>query len=313
MNSRNNDQPPPAIETAVPSDFVQGYFGLFELWTLLWRHRLLILLFTLLGAIAAGGLGYVMKPKYRASVLFSVQDESSTNGAAGVLGGDIGMLASLAGISTGGGGGRDQAIALLGSRQFTEEFILSNSLMPILFPGKSILPVLVERTDKNDEESVTIRNGFRLFNLDIRKIQVNSDTGLVKLVIEWGDRVVAQEWANSLVELADSKLRATAIADSQRSQAYLQDYLQKTSNADLRRVIYDLIGQEVRKEMLATLKDHYTFRIIDPAVVADTDEYFSPKRAVMIVLGSVAGFFFALFIAFFRVLLWRFDLARNHR
>ena len=110
-------------QTPDPQNYPDDEIDLRELFAALWRGKWIIILFTIV--FAAVGVFYALsKPDiYQSSVLLApTQDE----GGAGGLGG----LASLAGISLGGGGANQTAMAkaVLQSRAFLAGFIDRNNL-----------------------------------------------------------------------------------------------------------------------------------------------------------------------------------------
>src|ERR1700736_2861686 len=96
------------------------------------RHYLVLGVCVTIFAAASVVLAFTLTPKYRSEVV--VSPASGTSGL-GELGGQLGGLASLAGINLGGGGGKksDEALEYLRSRHFTAQFIQRHALMPILF------------------------------------------------------------------------------------------------------------------------------------------------------------------------------------
>ena len=110
-------------QTPDPQNYPDDEIDLRELFATLWRGKWIIILFTIV--FAAVGVFYALsKPDiYQSSVLLApTQDE----GGAGGLGG----LASLAGISLGGGGANQTAMAkaVLQSRAFLAGFIDRHNL-----------------------------------------------------------------------------------------------------------------------------------------------------------------------------------------
>jgi len=108
-------------------------------------------------------------------------------------------------------------------------------------------------------------------------------TGLVTLGIEWADPGQAAAWANALVVRVNAELRARAVAESERSIAYLREQLHKANLEELRLALANLI----KGITFAKATEEYAFKIIDPAVVPE--RRIKPKRALMVVLGGVLG------------------------
>ena len=91
---------------------------LWELWDTVWSGRWLIIAITSLFAI--GGVTYALLAQewWRADVVLAPADKKALPGALGQLGG----LASLAGVNIGGGGDQEP-LAVLRSKGFAREFI----------------------------------------------------------------------------------------------------------------------------------------------------------------------------------------------
>ncbi|WP_227520292.1 Wzz/FepE/Etk N-terminal domain-containing protein [Marinobacter sp. LV10R510-11A] len=119
----------PNVEQA--PQYADDEIDLRELFVTLWRGKWIIILFTIV--FAAAGVFYALsKPNiYQSSVLLApVQSE----GGAGISG-QLGGLASLAGISLGGGGSNQTVIAkeVLQSRAFLTDFIhRHNFIIPLM-------------------------------------------------------------------------------------------------------------------------------------------------------------------------------------
>src|SRR5687768_4178607 len=87
------------------------------------------------GILAAIGIALMMTPVYRAEVV-SVFAETAPGGALARLGDQSSVLSALAGVGLPSGDIRDEALAVLRSKQFALELIEQEQLMPILFPNQ---------------------------------------------------------------------------------------------------------------------------------------------------------------------------------
>src|SRR5262245_45443671 len=87
------------------------------------------------GVCAAGGLALavLMRPRYNATVLLSPAENNAAGGGLAALAGQFAGIADLAGVQLHGNVNSDEAMAILASRDFTEQFIARHGLMPILF------------------------------------------------------------------------------------------------------------------------------------------------------------------------------------
>jgi uncharacterized protein involved in exopolysaccharide biosynthesis len=256
--------------------------------TRLWRGRVWIGACIALFGGAFAAVAFIMTPVYRATtVLIPAGTESTGSGGLGSALGSLGGLASLAGVSLGGRGSTtEEALAVLGSRQFTDGFIARMNLMPELFADRWDP---VRKGWKPDRQPPTSARAFAYFDKVVRSFNEDKKTGLVTVRIDWRDRVKAAEWANALVQSLNAEMRARAITQADASVAYLQRELAETTVLDTRTSISRLVGNAVNQRMLANVTEQYAFRVIDKAVPADVDDVVKPKKLIMIGTGILLG------------------------
>jgi len=254
------------------------------------RHIRVIGSCVLLGAIAAGAASFLLTPRYRAEVVLSPVSSGSLSSD---LGGSLGGLAAIAGISLGGASKRsDEALEYLRSRQFTRAFIERHGLMPLLFASK-----WDAAHNRWRGEEPTIAEGVDRFTHKVLQITQDHRTGIVTLAIIWRDRAVAAQWANSLVAEADAALRARAIDEFKRSLEFLKQAAGETSLVEVQAAVAKTMETELKDAMLARTRDAYAFKVLDPAVVRDPWDTDSPNRPLIVVLGSGFGLLVGLLLA----------------
>jgi uncharacterized protein involved in exopolysaccharide biosynthesis len=253
----------------------------------LWSKRLLIASVTLVFLALALAAAFLLEPRYRATaVLVPVSHEAGGGGLLSALG-QLGGIASMAGIGFGSGDSETQeAIAVLESRQFTEAFITDENLMPTLFPRRWDAATKRWRGDKADWP--TLADGFRHFHNRIRSVSRDKDTGLVTLSIEWSDPARAADWANKLVDRLNAEMRSRAISRTSSSLDYLDKELTGTLAIETRQAISRLVEAQINQRMLANVTREYAFRFVDRALPPDrNDEVWPPK--VLFVVGALLG------------------------
>jgi uncharacterized protein involved in exopolysaccharide biosynthesis len=267
---------------------------LFKLWNTLWRSRRLIASIT--AAFALGSLAYaLLSPTwYSANVLLAPVKEKTSVDLAGQLGG----LASLAGIGS-GGTGNIEAIGVLKSRDFAREFIEDEALLPVLFAddwdattGRWKLA-----------ESPDVRQAVKYFDENICKVEEDRRTGFVTLSIEWKDPELAAAWANTLADRLNDYMRQRALAEAEANVKYLRSELESTTVVVLQQSISRLLESEMQKLMLARGNAEFAFRIIDRAEVPMLRS--KPRRTLIVVLAVLLGGMLSVFVVFIR------DTVRN--
>lgn len=314
MTAENGNSPKSSAGRPNPeaSSQIQGYFvqlppesteeeiNLIELVRNLMRYKVMITGIILISTVASILIAFQMEPVYRSTVLMAPVSEEQTQGNLSALTGQFGGLASLAGVRFGSDSNKDQAIAMLKSRNFTADFIVDEGLMPVLFNNnwdESTNSWSVE----NIEDAPTIADGYNLFNEKIRSVTVDDKTSLVTLDIEWNDREQAAQWANRLVGKLNQHMRDRDIHVAERSLEFLDDQLKRNSVIEIQQGIFRLIEHQIELIMLANAREEYAFRILDPAVVADADQFVRPKRRLMVLATLVVSSFLALFVAVIRL------------
>ncbi|MET4702345.1 uncharacterized protein involved in exopolysaccharide biosynthesis [Constrictibacter sp. MBR-5] len=297
-----------------------GELRLIDLWRILSRGRLVIFLCSFIAAVVAVGVALSMDNVYRGQVVLAPAPEETTPG--GASGGALASVAEIAGFRIPGKAGvskADEAIAVMRSRRFTEDFIRREGLLPILLPERDEPPGLLSRTlngiaslirsiggnagaddaerNEADRQRRMVWDAYKVFD-QIRQIEVDKLVGLVTLRVDWTDPVLAAEWANKLVSYINRESRARDIEAAQKNIAYLQEQVDVTVDTERRRLLFNLIEGETRRIMLANSRDEFAFRIIDPAVVPQ--EKTRPRRAMIAVVGLMGGFILGVFIVIVR-------------
>jgi uncharacterized protein involved in exopolysaccharide biosynthesis len=254
-----------------------------------------MLICVLLAALHA----YTAVPIYRAEGSYVIRSDEH-GGALGAITGQLGGLASLAGIGLGDDGSRRKtSLAVLKSRELAAEFAEKHNLMQLFYKSRW------------DQQTKTYRGTlFRpppTFNdavnavEGLRKIKEEPKTGLITLSFEWVNRDQATRWVNDYAAMANEKLRQKAIRSAQQSLKYLEDQLAATSQEPIRQSLYRIMESRLNEVMLASVEPEYAFQVIDRAVMPDAHRFVRPKRAFEIVFGAAAGFAIgALYV------LWRF-------
>ncbi|NHZ69958.1 MAG: hypothetical protein GWP20_01870, partial [Thermotogales bacterium] len=174
---------------------VEEGISLLDAWRILIRFRVMILGVTLVCALASTLFALMMTPVYRAEIQVApVSEKDSSNRFAAQLG-EFGGIAALTGINLDQGNKKNESIATLRSRKFTEQFIKDEKLIPVLFHDQ--WDADNQRWYETDPEDVpTLEDAWELFDKEVRRISEDRKTGLVVLSIEWEDPHEAARWAN---------------------------------------------------------------------------------------------------------------------
>jgi uncharacterized protein involved in exopolysaccharide biosynthesis len=254
------------------------------------RKRWWILAGVVVSTVVFTAAAHWITPVYRVTVVM-VTVSSERNSLAGSVSQSLGQigggLASLAGLNVGSGDSETQeALGVLRSREFGEQFIKDENLMPQLFASNWDSATQSWKAGKGVP---TINKAFNYFNKGIRTVTQDNKTGLTTLQIDWRDRNAAAAWANQLLKRLNAVMRSRAIANADASIAFLERELQTTSVVETREAINRLIETQVKQRMLANVTEEYAFRVVDPAIAPDADDPAKPPKFLLEVAGPMVG------------------------
>lgn len=255
------------------------------IWSRRWWVAGTTVLFSALFATAA----LVMTPIYSATtVLISANSDRGGLGALGSALGQLGGLASLAGLDLSSGAAEtEEALAVLRSREFTEGFIEDFDLMPELFADQ--WDEVAKRWKGRPEKWPTLAQAYRYFDENVRTITRVPQTGLVELEIRWRDPEKAALWANELVSRLNRVMRARAIDSTNAAIGFLQKELESTSTVETRSAIGRLLESQINQRMFANVTQEYAFRVADRALPPDPRDVVRPDKPLLFALGPLIG------------------------
>ncbi|MFT5815422.1 MAG: hypothetical protein ACI9VT_003195 [Psychroserpens sp.] len=275
-----------------------------ELFFVIWQGKWTIIITTIIAAVIAVIYAISLPDIYKSEVLLAPAEESKSGGMAG-LAAQFGGLTSIAGINLGGSGSDKAKIALeiIKGKVFVAKFINSHNLKATIMATNGWNQTsnkLIYNTDIYNPETNTWMREVKApkqaepSDLEVHErfikslsISSNKETGLVTLSIKHYSPYVAKDIVEKLVLAINEKLKNDDIRESNKSIEYLQDALNKSPIADMQKVFYQLIEQQEQTKMLASVRDQYALKIINPAVVEEKKD--SPKRALVVILAVMFG------------------------
>lgn len=286
-----------------PAEQYDDEIDLRELFSVLWAGKKLIVGITAIFALVAVFYALSIPNQYRATAIVSPAQDSG-GGLSGALG-QLGGLASLAGVSIGGGESSEAQVAqeIMRSRGFIEEFISENNLAVEVFAaegwdtGSNQLEINADIYDV--DSSLWLRDtsagktadpsGWELFKKFSGMFSVSEDkkTGMVSISVEYFSPQLAKEWVDRLVYGINQHMQSRKLEKVNINIQYLEAQIQKTSIAEMREVFYTIIEEQIKSKMLAEASPEYAFVTVSPAMVPE--EKSQPKRALICILGTLLG------------------------
>ncbi|MGY5721029.1 Wzz/FepE/Etk N-terminal domain-containing protein [Vibrio antiquarius] len=278
----------------------------------LWKGKFIILVVTVLFGVASIIYALSLPNIYKADTLLAPAETSSSGGLSKIAG-QLGGLATLAGVSLGGSESSqtDLAIQVLTSRKFINNFISSHGLLVPLMAVKGWdmeKNTLILDNEVYDSESSTwirqpdgmrgpiptAQEAYEIFIKDIIKVSENKDSGLYTISISHNSPFIAQQWLLWLIDDLNNVMRERTIAETSKNLEYLNLQLEKTSVADMQSTFYKLIEEQTKSLMLAEVQEEFVFKMIDPPVIPEVKA--EPKRALICILGTLLGGIFGVVI-----------------
>jgi uncharacterized protein involved in exopolysaccharide biosynthesis len=265
-----------------------------DLWRAVWRGKWLIAAAAFGTAVLFVLLSFVITPDFRSSVLAAPTSQTMPTSGLASLASQFAGVAALTGFNMQSGTPTAEAIATLKSRAFTERFMREHNLMPILYAEDWDAEAQAWR---DPEEAPTLWKAYTRFD-NMRSIEQELESGMVRVSVEWSDPRLAAQWANALVADVNQILRARAIDESTKNLEFLKAELAKSSAVPLQATLYGLVENEMKNAMLASVRQEYAFRVVDPAVVSEKPSW--PNRPLFAVLGFALGVIGGMLVAVLR-------------
>ena len=311
---------PPATQSSQMPSAGQQYppyddeIDLLELWRALMRGKWIIIGFTAIFSVASVFYALSLPNMYKSTAVLAPAE--SSGGGLGELAGQFGGLASLAGINLGGGGSNKtaEALEILQSWAFIEEFIQEQNIAPQVFAVKGWNPEtneLIYNAEVYDPQTQTWTrvppkgkqaepSSWELYLRFSDYLSVGEDkvSDFTSLNIEYFSPEVAKVWVDALLNKINSKLKARDAEEAQKNITFLKQQIEETPLASMQSVFYDLIEGQTKTLMLAKGSTEYVFKTVSESRVPEQRS--RPKRALICIVGAFLGGFLGMFIALVR-------------
>jgi uncharacterized protein involved in exopolysaccharide biosynthesis len=274
-----------------------------ELFTALWAGKVMIVAITVVFAISAVIYALSVPNQYKATTLL-VPSQSDGGGLSGTLG-RLGGLASLAGVSIGGGESSESQVAqeIMKSWSFVEHFIVDNDLAVEIYAAKGWNKASGELRIDQDIYDTETKNwlisdslglarppsSWMLFKSFSKRLAVSEDkkTGLISVSIEYYSPHIAKRWLDLYILAINKHMQERQMEKVSRNIQYLENQIEKTEIAEMQEVFYTIIEEQIKSKMLVEASPNYVFTEVSSSMVPE--EKSQPKRALICILGVLLG------------------------
>ena len=290
-NSQTNDQYDDEID-------------LRELFGVLWGNKIKIIGITAVFAVVSVIYALSVPNQYKASALLAPAQQQS-GGLSGALG-QLGGLASLAGVSIGGGESSEAQVAqeIMKSWSFIEGFIADNDLAAEVYAAEGWSRESNQLKFDNDVYAVKTKTwlvkndnigrlgpptSWQLFEKFSEMLAVSEDkkSGLISISIEYYSPQIAKQWLDLYISSINKHMQARQVVKVSNNIEYLEAQIEKTSITEMQEVFYTIIEEQIKSQMLAEASPDYAFVAVSPSMVPE--EKSQPKRALICILGTLLG------------------------
>ncbi len=186
---------------------------------------------------------------------------------------------------------KEEALAVLTSRKFLENFVEERQLLKILFPkswDSENKKWVVDRVDIPQNS-----DGFELLS---SSLNISFDKSLISVEFIHGEKDIVAYILNDLIDEVNSFIRMQSIAASGKNINFLKNEIANTQLAGSQEMLYRLVETEIQSIMLANTRQDYAFKIIDPAV--EPLHPAGPNRKLIVIIGTLVGFILTIFLVF---------------
>ena len=286
-----------------------------ELFGVLWAGKIFIVVITALFAIGSVVYALSIPNQYKATALLAPA-QSGGGGLSAALG-QLGGLASLAGVSLDAGESSESQIAqeIMRSWSFVESFIVNNNLEVAVYAAKgwskgsgelkiddNVYDVAGQVWLLKDEETDALvpPTSWELFTRFSEMLSVSEDrkSGLVSVSIEYYSPKMAKEWLDLYVAAINAHMQARQVLKVTNNISYLEDQISKTPIAEMREVFYTIVEEQTKNKMVAEASPEYALVAVSPSMIPEIKS--QPNRACICILGTLLGGVFGVFIVLIR-------------
>ena len=251
-----------------------------ELFSTLWLNKKFILILTGIFAVLSVIYSLSLTNLYTSQALLVPTSLNSNNQC------QYSALASVAGVNLDDSSPDvTLAIAFINSKKIIRQLIKHESFLPDLMAAKkwhiksnSIIydddlydkknKKWVREVDFPFQQVPSEQEAFELFSKQIN-ISEDKKNQLVTLSVEHISPSVAQQWAEWIIDEANTMVANLRIEEAESSINYLNEQIKLTPYAELRTMFFNLIQQNTQNMMLAKVSKQYALTIIDPPLIPE--------------------------------------------
>ena len=289
---------------------IENEISLKDLSEILWKKKRLVIIITLMGSFLSVLISLSYPNIYKVdSILSPVEINDNSSSAL-----NLGSLSSIGGLGFANNKSErtNEVIEVLRSYKFFNEYIYTDVYLPNLFAYKSWNEI--KNLSKYDANIFDIQKGewkrsvklprtarpssqesFKKFKENHFLLDIDEDTGFLKISIEHQSPYIAKRWLETILEAINLKFREEDKQKAIKSIEYLEKKILETKYNELNNVLAELIKKEIQTLSLVEKSDEYVLKIIEKPFIKEEKE--KPNRAQISILGSLVSFIFSIILS----------------
>ncbi len=284
-----------------------------EIFNILWDSKKLFIFIVSLFAISSVFYSLSLPNVYQSDAILSLvekKDLSSTISNSG--------LASLAGInlnSDASDSNEAKALKKVTTLSFFTDNILPNIYLPNLMAfdswDRATNKITYNENIFNSTNDSWVRNfespgtqipsaqeSFNVFVNNHLRVSEDKDKGFIIIGIKHQSPHIAQTWTDLIVKELNYFFKTKDKIEAQAAMEYLNNQMIKTSFAEIKQVIAELLKENTQILTLIEVSDFYVFEYIDPPVVME--KKIGPSRSLICIFGTFLGLIISIVVVLFR-------------
>lgn len=266
---------------------------------LLWDKKRIIIAITSFFAIISIISSLLIPNEYRSSAVLVPAGQGSTLNIGSQL---QGLLP--AGIDLGSGSAEtDTALEIMKSWKFIETFIQKNNLQLELGaieawdPGTNKLIIDSSKYDEDRNEwkidffskKSKSPSSYDLYIEFSKRIVISESrrTGLVSISFDYYSPYLARSVLDSFIYEINDHMRNRKVKELTNNIESLQNQIQQTDIAEMREVLFRIMGEQTKSKLLAEVNSEFAFKIASPPMVPEMK--IGPQRTLIVVISTIVG------------------------
>lgn len=288
-----------------------------ELIVIFWKKKLSISVITLIFAISSVFYSLSIPNIYMSSTVLAPsyeQDSLSSTLSS------FSSLASFTGVQLPAGESNksQEAIARIRSLAFFKNHFLPYINLEDLFAVKNWSPETkkIEYNNKifNEKNKKWVRSvkpyqsiipsdqeAYKIFTKNVLSLSEDRKTSYITLSIKHKSPIIAKEWNELIIKMINESMRTEDMNTASTSITYLNEKYETTNIQSLKEAISKLLESQLQTLMLSSTNQNYIFKVIDAPVIPE--EKIAPNRALICILITFIGGFFAILFALIRTVI----------